>query len=148
MSNRTIEGGSNCRNRSRNGIVMERHRKHRLSMAQGESTSCYGVTRTPTHDSAWNRSASRTLSLGTGAAAPSQWHPPTRPASTVVEGGCHWRGEAEPVLRDRVRYVVKVRVESDQRIRVDVKETVEERKGHGAESKTGPAFPRAGASPW
>ena len=75
MSNRTIEDGSNCRNRSRNGIAMERHRKHRLSMAQGESTSCHGVTHTPRHDSTVNRSANRTLSLGTGAAAPSKWHP-------------------------------------------------------------------------
>ena len=50
------------------------------------------------------------------------------------------------MLRDRVQYVVKVRIESDQRIRVEVKETVEERKGHGAGSKTSPAFPRAGAA--
>ena len=61
MSNRTIEDGSNCRNRSRNGIAMEQHRKHRLSMAQGDSTSCYDVTHAPRHDSTEYRGSNRRL---------------------------------------------------------------------------------------
>ena len=55
---------------------------HRWSLltnsgGNGDSAPCQGATLTPRHDSTSIHNTSRTLSLGTGAAAPSQWHPDT-----------------------------------------------------------------------
>ncbi len=63
-----------------------------------------------------------------------------------VGGGATGKAPPPQCPKDRVRYVLKGRVESNQRIAVEGQGTVEERRGRGAVSKTGPTFSRAGVA--